>query len=67
MSTSRKLDLFFPLIADPPFRDERGAMSAPHVALSKKKKRTWIEWEGRSGMQEPMAYAQPFSRMRGGR
>jgi plasmid replication initiation protein len=48
MSKNRQLDLFVALIGDVPFRDEREAMSAPLVALSKNK-RTRIEWEGPSG------------------
>ena len=44
MSKNRQLDLFVALIGDGPFRDEREAMSAPLVALSKNK-RTRIEWE----------------------
>jgi plasmid replication initiation protein len=43
MSKNRQLDLFVALIGDVPFRDEREAMSAPLVALSKNK-RTRIEW-----------------------
>lgn len=50
MSTNRQLDLFVALIGDVPFRDEREAMSAPLVALSKNK-RTRIEWEGPSGQR----------------
>jgi len=50
MSTNRQLDLFVALIGDVPFRDEREAMSAPLVALSKNK-RTRIEWEGPSGQK----------------
>jgi plasmid replication initiation protein len=50
MSTNRQLDLFVALIGDVPFRDEREAMSAPLVALSKNK-RTLIEWTGPSGQQ----------------
>lgn len=48
MSQNRQLDLFVALIGDVPFRDEREAMSAPLVAISKNK-RTRIEWEGPSG------------------
>ena len=48
MSKNRQLDLFVALIGDVPFRDEREAMSAPLVALSKNK-RTRIEWEGPAG------------------
>lgn len=50
MSNNRQLDLFVALIGDVPFRDEREAMSAPLVALSKNK-RTRIEWEGPSGQK----------------
>lgn len=50
MSKNRQLDLFVALIGDVPFRDEREAMSAPLVALSKNK-RTRIEWEGPSGQR----------------
>lgn len=50
MSSNRQLDLFVALIGDVPFRDEREAMSAPLVALSKNK-RTRIEWEGPSGQK----------------
>jgi plasmid replication initiation protein len=50
MSTNRQMDLFVALIGDVPFRDEREAMSAPLVALSKNK-RTRIEWEGPSGQK----------------
>ena len=38
MSKNRQLDLFVALIGDVPFRDEREAMSAPLVALSKNKR-----------------------------
>lgn len=50
MSGNRQLDLFVALIGDVPFRDEREAMSAPLVSLSKNK-RTKIEWEGPSGQK----------------
>jgi len=50
VSTDRQLDLFVALIGDVPFRDEREAMSALLVALSKNK-RTRIEWEGPSGQR----------------
>lgn len=50
MSTSNQLDLFVALVGDVPFRDEREAMSAPLVALSKNK-RARIEWEGPSGQK----------------
>lgn len=50
MSANRQLDLFVALIGDVPFRDEREAMSAPLVSLSKNK-RTRIEWEGPSGQK----------------
>ncbi len=48
MSKGRQLDLFVALLGDVPFRDEREAMSAPLVSLSKNK-RTRIEWTGPSG------------------
>ena len=50
MSTNRQLDLFVALIGDVPLRDEREAMTAPLVALSKNK-RTRIEWTGPSGQR----------------
>jgi len=50
MSANRQLDLFVALIGDVPFRDEREAMSAPLVSLSKNR-RTRIEWEGPSGQK----------------
>jgi plasmid replication initiation protein len=50
MTKNRQLDLFVALIGDVPFRDEREAMSAPLVALSKNK-RTRIEWQGPSGQR----------------
>lgn len=50
MSKSHQLDLFVALAGDVPFRDEREAMSAPLVSLSKNK-RTIIEWTGPSGQQ----------------
>lgn len=50
MSTNRQLDLFVALIGDVPLRDEREAMTAPLVALSKNK-RTRIEWIGPSGQR----------------
>lgn len=50
MSKGTQLDLFVALAGDVPFRDEREAMSAPLVSLSKRK-RTLIEWEGPSGQQ----------------
>ena len=42
MSKNRQLDLFVALIGDVPFRDEREAMSAPLVALSKNKQKKEI-------------------------
>ena len=50
MSNNRQLDLFVALIGDVPLRDEREAMTAPLVALSKNK-RTRIEWTGPSGQR----------------
>ena len=50
MSKNSQLDLFVALIGDVPFRDEREAMSAPLVSLSKNR-RTRIEWEGPSGQK----------------
>jgi len=59
MSKSRQLDLFVALAGDVPFRDEREAMSAPLVSLSKNK-RTLIEWEGPSGQKVTVAAAEKF-------
>lgn len=50
MNKNNQLDLFVALIGDVPLRDEREAMSAPIVALSKRK-RTRIEWDGPSGQK----------------
>ena len=59
MTKSRQLDLFVALAGDVPFRDEREAMSAPLVSLSKNK-RTLIEWEGPSGQQVTVAAAEKY-------
>ena len=59
MSTNRQLDLFVALIGDVPFRDEREAMSAPLVALSKNK-RTLIEWQGPSGQTVTVSAAEKY-------
>jgi plasmid replication initiation protein len=59
MSNSRQLDLFFALAGDVPFRDEREAMSAPLVSLSKNK-RTLIEWQGPSGQTVTVAAAEKY-------
>lgn len=48
MTASRQLDLFVAFVGDIPLRDDREAMSAPLVSLSKNR-RTRIEWEGPSG------------------
>ena len=48
MKQKNQLDLFVALAGDIPFRDEREAMTAPLVSLSKNK-RTLIEWQGPSG------------------
>ena len=48
MKQKNQLDLFVALAGDIPFRDEREAMTAPLVSLSKNK-RNLIEWQGPSG------------------
>lgn len=48
--SSKQLDLFVALVGDVPLADEREAMTAPLVSLSKRK-RTNIEWTGPSGQR----------------
>lgn len=45
---NRQLDLFVAFVGDVPLRDDREAMSAPLVAISKRR-RSRIEWTGPSG------------------
>ncbi len=59
MSKSNQLDLFVALAGDVPFRDEREAMSAPLVSLSKRK-RTLIEWTGPGGQTVTVAAAEKY-------
>jgi plasmid replication initiation protein len=59
MNKSNQLDLFVALAGDVPFRDEREAMSAPLVSLSKRK-RTLIEWQGPSGQTVTVSAAEKY-------
>ena len=59
MSAKSQLDLFVALAGDVPFRDEREAMSAPLVSLSKRK-RTLIEWQGPSGQSVTVSAAEKY-------
>jgi len=54
-----QLDLFYALSGDVPFRDEREAMTAPLVSLSKNK-RTRISWEGPSGQKVLVTAAEEY-------
>lgn len=47
---SKQIDLFVALVGDVPLADEREAMTAPLVSISKRK-RSRIEWTGPSGQQ----------------
>jgi plasmid replication initiation protein len=59
MSKSKQLDLFIALAGDVPLRDEREAMSAPLVSISKRK-RTLIEWQGPSGQTVTVSAAEKY-------
>jgi len=59
MSANSQLDLFIALAGDVPLRDEREAMSAPLVSLSKRK-RTLIEWQGPSGQTVTVSAAEKY-------
>lgn len=59
MSKGTQLDLFVALAGDVPFRDEREAMTAPLVSLSKRK-RTLIEWSGPSGQSVTVTAAEKY-------
>ena len=59
MSKSNQLDLFIALAGDVPLRDEREAMSAPLVSISKRK-RTLIEWQGPSGQSVTVSAAEKY-------